>query len=236
MRGKVCRCRSVDGTRGGASVVRYSDGVPGRSVYDLLYRLGAARWKRGWDAGPGPELVALVTSGVLTPNSLGGNRAIDLGCGAGANTVFLANHGFQATGVDFSPAAIQQAGTAAAGDRTQARFIVGDVTSSIDGVEGPFDLVLLYNVVQDLDDRGRAGIAEVTRKLGRPGTAVLLWCWFQRKSLLPLISYRGPSRIAPFVIEPGEERRLFPEDLYTYAMPEPQPGSGRACFLLTRRG
>ncbi len=36
--------------------------MPGRWTYDLLYRIGAARWGRGWDRGVGPELVDLVES------------------------------------------------------------------------------------------------------------------------------------------------------------------------------
>ena len=51
-----------------------------RAIYDLLYRIGAP-----WDGPPRPELVTLVESGVLTPARLAPGRAIDLGCGTGAN-------------------------------------------------------------------------------------------------------------------------------------------------------
>lgn len=203
-------------------------------MYDLLYRIGAARWKRGWDSGPSAELQALIGSGRLTPEAVGGTRAVDLGCGSGANTICLAQHGFEATGVDFSAAAIRQAETAARAVGPNPTFVVGDVTKTIPGVEGPFDLILLYNVLQDLDRRGRRGLAALTLRMSRPGTRVLLWCWFARKADLPLISYRGPSRLAAFVIQPGEERDLF-GDAVTYERPEPQPGTRRACFLLTRR-
>jgi SAM-dependent methyltransferase len=208
--------------------------VPSRRVYDLLYRIGAARWKRGWDTGVGPELRALVEDGTFSPERLGGSRAIDLGCGSGANVLYLAEHGFEATGVDFSPVAVERAGAAAAerGLAGRARFVVGDVTRSIPGVEAPFDLVVLFNVLQDLPASGRRGLAELTRSLTRPGSKVLLWCWYARKSDLPLVSYRGPSRMSPFVIEPGEERELFGD---THLVSElPSPASGRACFVLTR--
>ena len=36
-------------------------------------------------------------------------RAVDLGCGTGANAVFLAQHGFDVTGIDFAPAALAKA-------------------------------------------------------------------------------------------------------------------------------
>jgi SAM-dependent methyltransferase len=210
--------------------------VPSRRVYDLLYRIGAARWKRGWDTGVAPELRALVEDGTLSAERLGGGRAIDLGCGSGANALYLAEHGFHTTGVDFSPVAVEQCMAAAAerglSDRT--RFAVGDVTQPIPGVEGPFDLVLLYNVLQDLPGPGRRGLADLTRSLTRPGSGVLLWCWYAPKRSLPLVSYRGPSRISPFVVEPGEERELF-ESAFDIDRAGPRPGRNRASFVLTRR-
>ena len=64
------------------------------------YRFGTPPW-----VGPArSELVRLVESGDLLPG-----RAIDLGCGEGDRTIFLAKHGFQVTAVDFSPAAIAKA-------------------------------------------------------------------------------------------------------------------------------
>src|SRR5207247_9380135 len=115
---------------------------PGRLVYDLLYRVGVARRSRGWDKGVGPELRALVQSR-LTPSNLGGNRAIDLGCGTGANSIFLAEHGFTVTGVDFSRVAVERAkaDADAAGLADRARTLVADVPAErTEGADGPFDL------------------------------------------------------------------------------------------------
>ncbi|HET9250165.1 MAG TPA: class I SAM-dependent methyltransferase [Actinomycetota bacterium] len=207
--------------------------MPGRFVYELLYRIGAASWKRGWDAGVGPELVRLVEDGPLSPQALGGNRAVDLGCGTGANVLFLAKNGFEAIGIDFSNVAVRQAGERAAAEGISDRvtFLVGDITEPHDGARGPFDLIVLYNVVQDLDGEARAGLAERTRELSRLGTRVLLWCWYARRDDLPLVSFKGPSRIAPFVIEPGEERALF--DGFAFERLE-SPGPRKAAFVLTR--
>ena len=76
-------------------------------MYDLLYRFGAP-----WEGDPRSELVGLVESGRLNPSSM--PRAIDLGCGSAANSVFLAEHGFDVTGVDFSPVALGKARALAA--------------------------------------------------------------------------------------------------------------------------
>jgi SAM-dependent methyltransferase len=206
-------------------------------VYDLLYRVGAARRSRGWDKGVGPELRELVQSR-LTPSNLGGNRAIDLGCGTGANSIFLAEHGFTVIGVDFSRVAVERA-TAdadAAGLADRARFLVADVTAErIEGADGPFDLVVAYNTLQDLRGGERGRMAGLAARLCRPGGMALLWCYYRPIASLRLLSFRGPSRLAPFVVEPGEELALFGRDFDIERLPEPTQESGFACLLLTRR-
>ena len=212
--------------------------MPGRRTYDLLYRIGAARWQRGWDKGVGPELVGLVESGRLTPSTLPPGRAVDLGCGTGGNALFLAEQGFDAVGVDFSRVAVEQAQRAAErlGLADRARFVVGDVTAERSpGADGPFDLVVAYNTLQDLWGRARPAMAATVRRLSRPGTVVVLWCYYGTKRELPLVSFRGPSWVAPFVVTPGEEVALFGDDFAMERLDEPAPETGTACFLLTRR-
>jgi len=210
--------------------------LPGRLVYDLLYRIGGARSRRGWDKGVGPELVRLVESGRVTPVTLPPGRAIDLGCGTGANVLFLSEQGFHAVGVDFSPVAVEQATRAARrrGLADRSRFVVGDVTAQrIRGVDGPFDLVVAYNTLQDLRGQDRSAMAATIRRLSRPGSVLVLWCYYGTQRELPLISYRGPSRLAPFVVTPGEEVALFGHDFDIERLDDPAPRSGAACFVLT---
>lgn len=68
-------------------------------------------------------------------------RALDLGCGEGGDVIWLAEHGWEATGIDISPTAIARAAAAAeaAGLGTdRARFLAADLTET---PEGTFDLV-----------------------------------------------------------------------------------------------
>ena len=71
-----------------------------KAFYDLWYRFGTPRWV----GNARSELVKMVQTGDLLPG-----RAIDLGCGEGDNAIFLAEHGFQVTAVDFAPSAIAKA-------------------------------------------------------------------------------------------------------------------------------
>ncbi|MGO1507643.1 MAG: class I SAM-dependent methyltransferase [Microbacterium sp.] len=66
-------------------------------------------------------------------------RALDLGCGEGGDVVWLAEHGWDATGIDISPTAIARATAAAeAAGLTRARFLVADLSTV---PEGAYDLV-----------------------------------------------------------------------------------------------
>lgn len=203
-----------------------------RSVYDLLYRLGAP-----WDGPPRAELVRLVEGGVLTPSRFPPGRALDLGCGTGANLRYLASHGFEATGIDYSRVALGIARQRALAETAGGvvRLVEGDLTApQIPEVEGPFDLLLDFGTLDDLDPAGRRAMARLIAELARPGAAFVFWCFWARPRDLPRVSLTGPSRMIP-VIEPGEEASLFGAAFTIERLNEPDPATHSACFLMTRR-
>lgn len=76
-----------------------------------------------------------------SPPPLTPGRALDLGCGEGADVIWLAQHGWQATGVDISPTAIARATAAAEAadlDEGSTQFLTADLTALPDG---DYDLV-----------------------------------------------------------------------------------------------
>jgi SAM-dependent methyltransferase len=96
-------------------------------------------WEAHWrDAGdpppPNPHLVR-ETAG-LTPGT-----ALDVGCGAGAEAVWLASQGWSVTGADISAVALQQAG-ALAGPRAPIAWVETDLTTWDPGTT--FDLVTTH--------------------------------------------------------------------------------------------
>ncbi len=200
--------------------------------YDLMYR-----WRAPWEIGARSELVELVRSGRLTPERLAPGRAIDLGCGAGANAIFLAQSGFEVVGVDFSPVALKKARRAsvAAGLSERLRFVQGDLTArSLPGVEGPFDLLVDYGTLDDLAPMDRRAMASTIIRLARPGSILVLYAFYAARSDLPRISLTGPSRLVP-VLEHGEEVELFGDAFEIERLPEPRPEQLTAAFVMTRR-
>jgi SAM-dependent methyltransferase len=74
------------------------------------YADGTFRW---WHLSrPSPELISALSSGWLPP----GGRALDIGCGLGGETGYLASAGWLAAGIDVSETAIARAAAAGHGD------------------------------------------------------------------------------------------------------------------------
>jgi SAM-dependent methyltransferase len=94
------------------------------------------RYREGnlpWDTGrPSSEL-----QHVLSQNAIQPCRALDIGCGTGTNSVWLAQQGFEVTGIDLAPLAIERAEKRAVAAGVNARFVVADILD-LPQLNGPF--------------------------------------------------------------------------------------------------
>lgn len=165
-------------------------------------------------------------------------RAIDLGCGTGGVACELAESGFSVTGVDFSETALRKARALAARkglgpDRVS--FVRADLTrDSIEGVPGPFDLLVDYGTLDDLETAGRRAMASLVTRLARPGARFFLYAFSGRPEDLPLFSFSGPSRAFPG-LRPGEVETLFQPAFDIRQLSTSRRGSLIATYLLERR-
>lgn len=133
--------------------------------YEIIYRYFHAPW----DIGAREELVSLVESNQIKPC-----RTIDLGCGAGANAIYLAQKGFEVTGVDYAKAAIAKAKERAEESGVQIHFILDDLTD-LRHVAGTYDFLLDYGVLDDLRLHQRDPYLKNMLPLTHPGSRYLLW-------------------------------------------------------------
>lgn len=100
--------------------------------------------------------------------------ALELGCGLGRFSRYMAQQGLRVTGVDFSPVAIARAKERVARDNTRPDFLVGDVTR-LEALNGPFDIGLDVGCFHCLDAHSQqAYIAEVSLLL-KPSATHLVW-------------------------------------------------------------
>lgn len=197
------------------------------ALYDWIYRIGAP-WDR---VGVRSDLVDLISSGVIQPDSH--PRSIDLGCGTGANVVYLAEQGFHSHGVDFSRVAVEKTRRRAETAGVGVHLMVADLTAEqIPGMTGPFDLIIDFGTLDDLRGDDRRAMAGLITEIARPGTRFLEWCFYGNTDELPPISFRGTSKMSH--VAPGELEDLFGDawEIRPFSANEKRR---TACFLLTRR-
>lgn len=120
--------------------------TPSMDRFNDAYETHTAPWVIG---EPQPAITALEAAGAIS------GRVLDAGCGLGEHTILLAARGYDVLGIDYAPAAVEQARANAAARGVNARFEVADATRL--PAEGAYDAVLdsaLFHIFGD-DDRAR---------------------------------------------------------------------------------
>ncbi len=171
-----------------------------RWFYDAMYRFTRPDWDTALTP---PEVVALIE------NHRSRGRALDLGCGTGTHSIYLAQHGFEVVGVDFSPKAIELARDKARQAGVQVDFRLSDVTH-LDFLQKPFNLILDVGCFHGLDQAGRLRYAEHASRLTQPGSKFLLH------------GFMRPAFFGRYHLMPEEVRRFFEP---TFVLNNEQPGS-----------
>jgi SAM-dependent methyltransferase len=197
-----------------------------KTFYNVTYRY----FRAPWDIGARKELVELVESGRIKPC-----RAIDLGSGTASNCIFLAQHGFDVTGVDYSEAAIELGRKRAREAGVSVDFIRDDLTN-LRHVTGTFDLLVDYGTLDDLTPEARDLYLKNVLPLTHAGSRFLLYGFEYEK--------RWWEKLVPFFEEPftsGEVERRFGlhfaiEKVAGKVDYSRWLAAGEAVYLMTRKG
>jgi len=183
-----------------------------------MYRTGRTPWDTGVTP---PEVVELIEG----PSSVPPARALDLGCGTGTNVRYLAEHGWDATGVDAVPAAIGRA-TAKLGGVSNARVVFGDVTelARLD-LAGPFDLVLDIGCFHSIARRRRPAYAAGVASLTGAGSRLFIFAFARGTAFLPLgvTASEIATRFAPWFEPVGRIRGTTPPGAAWYLLRRATP-------------
>ncbi len=118
-----------------------------------------------WKTEPNQFLVAEVAD--LPPG-----RALDVACGEGRNAVWLAAHGWDVTGADFSPVGLTKARRLAVEHGVEVDWVEADVVEW-DPPAGAFDLVIVFYLHLPSDDRHRV-MVHVQKALAAGGTLLVV--------------------------------------------------------------
>jgi SAM-dependent methyltransferase len=145
-------------------------------LFELFYFFGYTPWDLG-DMTPSQRLRDLIEG----PESLSPGRAIDLGCGMGRYTIYLAQHGWKTTGVDSVERALQVARRRADERNVAVEFVRGDVTR-LDraGISGTFDLLLDSACFHHMSDKDRLRYGQGLTRIAAPHAQLLLFVFGHR--------------------------------------------------------
>lgn len=105
--------------------------------------MDAQEWNERYDT---KELMWSVEPNQFLPPEIVGlaqGSALDVACGEGRNSIWLAEQGWQATAMDFSSVAIDKGRQLAESKGVAVNWVVGDATDFAPGTEG-HDLVILF--------------------------------------------------------------------------------------------
>jgi SAM-dependent methyltransferase len=137
-----------------------------------------------WDIGrPQPAFLALAEAGALR------GRVLDAGCGTGEHALMAAALGLDATGIDSTPVAIEQAKAKAIARGLDVRFLVGDVLE-LASLGEHFDTVLDAGCFHTFDDDERRLYVESLRAAIPDGGRLFLLCFSDRQP-----GTAGPRRL-----------------------------------------
>jgi SAM-dependent methyltransferase len=132
--------------------------------WDRFYT-GGGDQPRHWSGRPNPTLVTEVAA-------LRAGRALDVGCGEGADATWLAARGWQVTGIDPSEVALRRAETVARAAGVAVTWVRAGLVDLPEG-HGPYDLVAAHYPVVPRGDDDEA-VAALLRAVAVGGTLLVV--------------------------------------------------------------
>lgn len=130
--------------------------------------------------------------------------ALDIGCGSGTDSVFLARHGWDVTSLDFVPKALEFTRERARAEGVDVQPVEADITAW--EVPRAFDLVLDHGLLHNMDPVRHPAYRERILKAVAPDGDFLLLHWH------PLFPGQQSGEVGP--------RRVSREDIKEFFAPE----------------
>ncbi len=140
-------------------------------LYQAFYRIGFTPWD-------GHPLSSALKNLIEGPAALPVGTAIDIGCGTGDSSIYLARHGWQVTGVDVAAKAIEKAGAKAAAEHVRVDFMRADATRlSSAGLGNAFTLILDSGCLHGMSDDARDRYVAELGAIANPQTHLMIFAF-----------------------------------------------------------
>ena len=121
-----------------------------------------------WGKYPPEELVRFIARNYYKAENRKAVKVLDVGCGTGAGTWFVAREGFDAYGVDGSETAIAIAKRRFEEERLEGHFSVGDIVE-LDFPDENFDAVIDIASIQHNSSENIQNILNEVHRVLKPG-------------------------------------------------------------------
>jgi len=138
-------------------------------LYQVFYRVGFTPWD---GHALSPTLWKLIES----PGALAAGTALDIGCGTGDSSIYLARHGWQVTAVDTAAKALEKARAKAAAEHVRVNFVRADATRLTSaGIGTAFELILDSGCLHGMSDHARERYVHELSAIAAPDTRLLIF-------------------------------------------------------------
>ena len=165
------------------------------TLFQIFYRIGFTPW----DGHPIAQTLQDLIEGTGDTPALPTGSALDLGCGTGDSSIYLAQHGWKVTGVDFVPKALDKARAKAAG--LPINFVRADVTQlSRAGIGTDFELIVDNGCLHNMSDGDRDAYVRKVSAVAAPDARLLI------------VAFRPGGRFGVRGVDPAEMERRFKSD------------------------
>jgi 2-polyprenyl-3-methyl-5-hydroxy-6-metoxy-1,4-benzoquinol methylase len=159
-----------------------------KEIFEKAYEKSGAVWT---SIEPPIEIVKLIENGKIKPC-----KCLDIGCGEGFYSIYLASKGFEVTGIDLSENAIKYAKQNASKKGVKIKFITMNV-SDLSKINEKFDFVfewaLLHHIIPEKRKRYVKDVSNLLNKGGKYFSVC-----FNEKS--------------DHFASPGKKERIVPQD------------------------
>jgi SAM-dependent methyltransferase len=179
------------------------------TLFRVFYRLGFTPW----DGHPQSATLRGLVEG---PDALPPRSALDVGCGTGDASIYLAQQGWQVTGIDFVPKALDKARAKARAANVAVNFVQADVTHlSQAGIGSGFELIVDNGCFHGMSAHDRDLYVNQIAAVAAPGARLVM------------VAFEPSGRFGPTGVEQSEiERRFTPTWTLLSATDEPRWANG----------
>jgi SAM-dependent methyltransferase len=142
-----------------------------QTLFRVFYGLGFTPW----DGHAHTKTLRELIEGTADTPALPPEAALDVGCGTGDSSVYLAQHGWHVTGVDFVPKALDKARAKARAAGVPIDFMHADVTHlSRAGIDTKFQLIVDNGCLHGMSDDDRNLYVQEIAAAAAPGARLLI--------------------------------------------------------------